>query len=64
MDDPMIRPRLDRITERDLWGFPIPSGNPPPISREFPALALRSLRLPMVERASERSKSSSIAQPY
>ena len=28
MDDPMIRPRLDRITERDLWGFPIPSENP------------------------------------
>ena len=28
MDDPMIRPRLDRITERGLWGFPIPSGAP------------------------------------
>jgi len=28
MDDPMVRPRLDRATGTRLWGFPIPSGAP------------------------------------
>jgi len=28
MDDPMVRSRLGRIKERDLWGLSIPSGGP------------------------------------